>query len=134
VERLQAYATARPADPWPHRVLAKAALAAGDTAGAATHLEVLDRNADNDANFALELARIERGRKNLPQALEHVTKAARINAYDPATRELAAAIAVEAGELGVARMHIEALTHLEPAVDRHRQRLARIDEMIATKP
>ena len=46
---------------------------------------------------------------------------------------LAAAIAVEAGELGVARMHIEALTHLEPAVDRHRQRLARIDEMIAKK-
>ncbi len=133
VERLQAYAAARPADPWPHRVLAKAALAAGDTAGAAAHLEVLDRNADNDANFALELARIDRGRKNLPRALEHVTKAARIKAYDPATRELAAAIAVEAGELAVARMHIEALTHLEPAVDRHRQRLARIDEMIAKK-
>jgi predicted Zn-dependent protease len=132
--RLAAYSAARPADPWPHRVLAKARLADGDQAGAVPHLEALDARADNDANFALELARIERARKNLPRALEHATKAARIMAYDPATREFVAAIAVEAGDLDAARMHIEALVRLEPSVAKHAQRLARIDEMIAKRP
>jgi tetratricopeptide (TPR) repeat protein len=132
--RLAAYSEARPADPWPHRVLAKARLADGDQAAAVPHLEALDARADNDANFALELARIERARKNLPRALEHATKAARIMAYDPATREFVAAIAVEAGDLDAARMHIEALVRLEPSVAKHAQRLARIDEMIAKRP
>ena len=131
--RLRAYAALRPADPWPHRVLAAAAREAGDDAAAVPHLEFLAAAADNDPGFALELARIERARKNLPRALEHATHAARIEAYDPSTREFAAAIAVEAGDLRAARMHIEALTHLEPDVDQHRRRLARIDEMIEAR-
>ena len=134
LERLAAYSALRPIDPWPHRVLAKAALAAGDSAAAVPHLEILDSYSDNDANFAMELARIERVRKNLPLALEHATKAARIRAYDPAAREFVAAIAVEAGDLPTARLHIQALTLLEPNVDRHRQRLAKVDEMIAKLP
>jgi len=134
LERLAAYSALRPIDPWPHRVLAKVALAAGDSAAAVPHLEILDSYSDNDANFAMELARIERARKNLPLALEHATKAARIRAYDPAAREFVAAIAVEAGDLSTARLHIQALTLLEPNVDRHRQRLAKVDEMIAKLP
>ena len=134
LERLAAYSALRPIDPWPHRVLAKAALAAGDPAAAVPHLQVLDSYSDNDANFAMELARIERGRKNLKLALEHATKAARIRAYDPATREFVAAIAVEAGDLQTARLHIQALTLLEPTVARHGQRLAKVDEMIAKLP
>jgi hypothetical protein len=131
--RLRAYAALRPADPWPHRVLAAAAREAGDDAAAVPHLEFLAAATDNDPGFALELARIERARKNLPRALEHATHAARIEAYDPSTREFVAAIAVEAGDLGAARMHVEALTHLEPAVEQHRRRLARIDEMIEAR-
>jgi Flp pilus assembly protein TadD len=134
LERLAAYSALRPIDPWPHRVLAKAALAAGDAAAAVPHLQVLDSYSDNDANFAMELARIERGRKNLKLALEHATKAARIRAYDPAAREFVAAIAVEAGDLQTARLHIQALTLLEPTVARHGQRLAKVDEMIAKLP
>jgi Flp pilus assembly protein TadD len=134
LERLAAYSALRPIDPWPHRVLAKAALAAGDAAAAVPHLQVLDSYSDNDANFAMELARIERGRKNLKLALEHATKAARIRAYDPAAREFVAAIAVEAGDLQTARLHIQALTLLEPTVARHSQRLAKVDEMIAKLP
>lgn len=131
--RLAKYSAIRPADPWPHRVLAKAALDAGDRAAAVPHLEALDEASDNDANFAKELARIERSRKNPKRALEHATRAARIEAYDPATREFAAAIAVEAGDLQAARLHVEALTKLEPSVERHRQRLAKVDEMIARR-
>jgi Flp pilus assembly protein TadD len=115
-------------------VLAKAALAAGDASAAVPHLEVLDSYSDNDASFAMELARIERGRKNLKLALEHATKAARIRAYDPAAREFVAAIAVEAGDLQTARLHIQALTLLEPSVAQHRQRLQKVDEMIAKLP
>ena len=114
-------------------MLAKAALDAGDRAAAVPHLEALDEASDNDANFAKELARIERSRKNPKRALEHATRAARIEAYDPATREFAAAIAVEAGDLQAARLHVEALTKLEPSVERHRQRLAKVDEMIARR-
>ena len=131
--RLAKYSSIRPADPWPHRVLAKAALDAGDRAAAVPHLEALDEASDNDANFAKELARIERSRRNPKRALEHATRAARIEAYDPATREFAAAIAVEAGDLQAARLHVEALTKLEPSVERHRQRLAKVDEMIARR-
>jgi Flp pilus assembly protein TadD len=134
LDRLASYSALRPIDPWPHRVLAKAALASGDAAAAVPHLQVLDSYSDNDANFAMELARIERGRKNLKLALEHATKAARIRAYDPAAREFVAAIAVEAGDLQTARLHIQALTLLEPTVARHSQRLQKVDEMIAKLP
>jgi hypothetical protein len=130
IARLRAYAALRPDDPWPHRVLAKAALGAGDRAGAVADLAYLDARADNDVSFAMELAGIERSRKNFAGALEHASKAGRIKAYDPATREFVAAVAVEAGDLATARMHIEALTMLEPSVERHRLRLARIDELI----
>jgi predicted Zn-dependent protease len=130
-ERLAAYSRLRPADPWPHRVLAAAARAAGDDAKARPHLEFLEAGTDNDAGPSLELARIARAAKNPPKALEHATRAARIEAYDPGTREFAAAVAIEAGDLPSARMHIQALTVLEPDEARHRARLARIDEMIA---
>ena len=40
---------------------------------------------------------------------------------------------VEAGDLGTARMHVEALVRLEPTVAKHAQRLARIDELIAKR-
>lgn len=131
IARLQAYAALRPADPWPHRQLAKVALASGDREAAVPHLRILDAASDHDTGFAMELARIERNRGNARAALQHATKAARIAAYDPATREFAAALAVEAGDLAAARLHIQALVSLEPAVDRHRERLARVDAMIA---
>lgn len=133
-ERLTAYSRLRPADPWPHRVLASAARSAGDDAAAVPHLEFLEAGADNDVGPSLELARIARAAKNPSKALEHVARAARIEAYDPGTREFAAAVAIEAGDLPAARMHIQALTVLEPAEERHRARLARIDEMIAGRP
>ena len=50
--------------------------------------------------------------------------------YDPAIRELAAAIAVEAKRYELARQHIWALTKLEPDEPRHRARLAKLDELM----
>ncbi|MFO0961625.1 MAG: hypothetical protein U0625_01825 [Phycisphaerales bacterium] len=133
IAKLEAYALARPVDPWPHRILAKHFLAAGDGPGAAPHLAFLEARADNDPSYALELARIERARKNLPQAITHAARAVRIAPYDPGTREFAATLAVEAGDLPAARVQVEALALLEPTVARHRQRLDRIDELLRAR-
>jgi hypothetical protein len=53
-----------------------------------------------------------------------------MNPYDAAIRELAAAIAIEAGGLETARLHVWALTRLEPDQPTHALRLARIEELI----
>lgn len=134
LDRLRAYAAARPVDPWPHRELARAALAANDAAGAIPHLEFVDARTDDDPAIALELARLERGRGNRARALEHATRAARIDAYSASTREFAAALAVEAGNLEAARLHVVALGALEPGEERHRKRLERLDAMISARP
>lgn len=129
--RLRDYAAARPVDPWPHRELARAALAAGDAEAAIPHLEFVDARTEDDPSIALELARLERARGRRDRALAHATKAARIDAYSAATREFAAALAVEAGDLEAARLHVVALGALEPAEPRHRARLERLDAMIS---
>jgi hypothetical protein len=53
-----------------------------------------------------------------------------MNPFDATVRELAAAIAVEAGRLDRAEVHIEGLVALEPDRDIHRKRLARIRELL----
>jgi hypothetical protein len=53
-----------------------------------------------------------------------------MNAYDAALRELAAAIAIEAGDLRRAKVHVEALTILEPGAAQHKKRLDRINELL----
>ena len=61
---------------------------------------------------------------------EAAERAARMNAYDPATRELAASCSIEAGRLEDARRHIAALAVLEPRQPRHAKRLEAIDRLI----
>ena len=59
-------------------------------------------------------------------------RSARMNAYDPATRELAAACSIEAGRLDDAHRHIEALVVLEPHEPRHAARLAAVERLRST--
>ncbi len=127
---LQAYQAARPVDPAPHRMLARAALASPNPAAAIPHLEVLDRLEERTNAFAIELARLRRAAGDSSAALEHITKAVRIDPYDASLRELAAAIAVEAGRLRDAREHVLALTLLEPDRPQHRRRLERVEAML----
>ena len=130
---LERYSASRPLDPWPHQKLAVRALAKGDSAAARPHLAFLDARADADTSFALEVARIDRALKNPKAALIAAERATRIDPYSAATRELAGACAIEAGELDAARTHIYALTLIEPSRDQHRKRLERIDALIAAK-
>lgn len=127
---LEAYQAARPVDPMPHRMLARAALAGRDPAAAIPHLEALDRREERSNAFAIELAKLRRALGDPSTALENITKAVRIDPYNASLRELAAAIAIEAGRLLEARRHIRALTKLEPDRSQHRLRLERIESMI----
>jgi tetratricopeptide (TPR) repeat protein len=131
---LDAYAKARPVDPYPHRVYARGNLNSGDQQAAITHLKALDLLEEQDPSYALELARLYRLQNNLTGARASVEKAARINPFDAATREFAATLAIEDGDLQRARLHLAALTKLEPDQTRHALRLEKLDAMIAAQP
>ncbi|MFZ9691747.1 MAG: tetratricopeptide repeat protein [Phycisphaerales bacterium] len=120
---LERYAVARPVDPYPHRVLARAYIARGDALAAIPHLAALDGTQRDDNAYAAELARLHRQAGDTSAALESVMKAVRIDPYDASLRELAAAIAIEASDLALCRLHLEALVLLEPDRPQHRKRL-----------
>ena len=138
---LERYAVLRPVDPLPHRVWSKLAamnkteaeteLDANASAVALGHLRALDVRADKDNIFALAIARNRRAAGDLAAASTAAERAVRMNPYDASVRELAAAIAFEAGRLDRTETHIEALTVLEPERMLHVQRLARIRELRA---
>lgn len=130
---LDLYRQARPVDPWPDQLLAAAARSAGDFRAALPHLRRLDAQEERDPAYALEIARLEREAGRTSEALEAVEKAARIDGYDPATRELAAAIAIEADELATAMRHLRALRLLEPEVQRHVERIERLQRLMDAK-
>ena len=130
---LDAYAKARPVDPYPHRVYARGNLNSGDQQAAITHLKALDLLEEQDPSYALELARLYRLQNNVTEARASVEKATRINPFDAATREFAATLAIEDGDLQRARLHLAALAKLEPDQKRHALRLGKLDAMIAAQ-
>jgi hypothetical protein len=135
---LERYAALRPVDPFPHRVWASLAtkegdLAAGGDARALGHLRELDLRADKDNIYALAIARNRRAAGDGAAAMAAAERAVRMNPFDASVRELAAAIAVEAGRLPSARVHIKALTALEPDREIHRRRLERVDELLGAE-
>jgi tetratricopeptide (TPR) repeat protein len=130
---LHRYMQLRPVDPFPHKKLAAIWLASDTPQRAIEHLEALDLIEEHSPVLALELARRYREQGDLPRALEKATRAVQINPYVAANRELAAAIAVQAGELDAARQHIVALTLIEPDRPQHARRLEAIDKMIAAR-
>jgi len=130
---LASYQVARPVDPFPHRLLARAARAEGNEAAAIPHLEALDRLEERNNSYAIELARLKRAAGDATAALAHATKAVRIDPYSASLRELAAALAIESGRLTEAREHIRALTLIEPDRPQHAARLERIEAMLGSR-
>jgi tetratricopeptide (TPR) repeat protein len=127
---LARYAAARPVDPYPHRILARHLLDGDDPVRAIPHLVELDLRSVKDPSFALEIARLGRVAGDREIAFQASERAARMNPYDPATRELAAACAIEAGRLDDARRHIHSLTILEPDEPRHLKRLQAVERLM----
>ena len=130
LELIERYTEARPVDPFPHRVLARQALDGDDPTRAIPHLMELDARSVNDPSYSYEIARLSRTARDRSTAHAAAERAARMNAYDPATRELAAACAIEAEDLDAARRHIRALRILEPSQDRHRRRLEAVEKLL----
>ena len=130
IDRLQAYAQARPVDPFPHKKLAQIWRNSETPQRAITHLEQLDAREQKSPVFAYELARLYRSIGDIDMAMEKANRAVQISPYDADYREQAAALAIEAGRLVLARTHIRAMTLLEPGQTRHRKRLEAIDRLI----
>jgi hypothetical protein len=141
---LERHARARPMDPTAHRLLAQLYLnesKASDLEGvgrnainAIPHLQYLDLREQHSTAYAAELARLfarvadEREaeldkRSAWDDALASAKRATQLSPYDATVRELAATIALRAGELAIAQRHIEALVLLEPTREVHKQRL-----------
>ena len=131
VGALMTYAAARPVDDWPHRLLARHALSLeGDERFAAIeHLEFLDDREQSSIAFAATLARLhaERGQHDAAEA--KAERATRIAPFDADTRELAARVALVAGDVERAKRHIEALAFLEPDREIHQRRLEAVDRL-----
>jgi cellulose synthase operon protein C len=133
LELIRRYMAARPVDPYPHRLLAKIELASDQPERAIPHLVELDVREENNNAYAIELARLYRQAGDRGKASESVERTVRMDPYDAALRELAAAIAVEMGDLELARRHIVALTKLEPNQPQHEARLKKLEELLGGK-
>jgi tetratricopeptide (TPR) repeat protein len=130
IPMLERLAALRPVDAFAHRKLAQIYLASQDRARAIPHLEALDVREEKTPVYARELATLYREAGDIDAAMSKVARAVSIDPYDASHRELAAAIAVEAKRLDLARLHVKALTLLEPDRPQHQKRLDRLDAMI----
>ncbi len=126
---LEQYAAARPVDPYPHKRLA-AIYKDDEPDKAIEHLEALDIREQKTPVYALALSQMYRAQGDYDRAVAKATRALQINPYHAQNRELAAAIAIEAGQLEIARSHLHALTLIEPDRPQHERRLEAIDRMI----
>ena len=123
VPLLERYAAARPVDPMPHRLLAQLYLAEGRGADAIPHLEYLDVREQYSPTYAVELSKRYAAVSDWDKAWAKAIRATRIAPYNPAHRELAAAVAIKRNDLASAEREIVALTELEPDQPKHKQRL-----------
>jgi tetratricopeptide (TPR) repeat protein len=133
MDLLDRYSKARPVDPFPHKQLARIWLDSPTPELAIPHLEALDAREQKTPVFAFELARQYRSLGDTDRALAKVTRACMIDPYDADWRELASAIAFEAGRLELTRAHILAMTLIEPDRPHHQKRLEAIDRLIAER-
>lgn len=139
VPLIERYASARPVDPKPHRLMAQMLLASEDAQErfrAIEHLEYLDAREQKTTAYATELARLyfaRAGEGDLERARVKAERATQIAPYVAPPRELAAAIAIKARDFDSAERHIVALTRLEPDREIHAQRLEALRRMRATE-
>ena len=131
------YAKARPVDPRPHTLMVKlltspaaASLSEEERAERiAPHLEYLDAREQHAPGLAADLARRYETLGNAGKAVEKAARATRVAPYDANLRELAATVALRAGDRAEAERHILALTILEPDREVHKKRLEALRAM-----
>ncbi len=124
------YATARPVDPWPSKVLAKLALENGAAHEAIGPLERLDRLELKVANWSTQLSSLHRADQDYNAAAAAIGRAIRREPYSAHLRETAAAIDLQRRQTESALYHVQALAMLEPQRAIHHVRLAALYERI----
>ena len=130
LETIKRYRELRPVDPWADRQLARLALQAGQAETAIASLRTLDRLEGDAPEYAVELARVYRSRKDFETALHFAERALLREPYNATYRETAAALCLQHGDLERAAFHVESLEILEPDRSMHPKRLAVIYERL----
>jgi tetratricopeptide (TPR) repeat protein len=123
---VQRYADARPIDPWADCALAKLGVRFDQHAIAIRALEQLDQTEQQTGQWSKQLATIYQEQQRFDHALRAIHRALHREPYDATYRELAATIAMQAGDLVAALRHLVAMTVLEPDRPIHHVRHAAI--------
>lgn len=129
VPLLERFAKARPVDSLPHKLLARYYLdesGGADARAAIPHLEFLDVREQHSASYAMELARSYAAVGDWTNAWAKALRATRVDPFNPATRELAATVALKRSDLPAAEHQVVVLTKLEPDREIHQKRLEAI--------
>lgn len=121
---LEKYASVRPVDPWADQQLAILDAEDGRYEEAAAHLEELDRLDQSEGSHAQNLIKIYRLLKQPDNARHAAERALARQPYDPASRETAATLSLQAGKGEQALHHLNVLTIVEPGRSQHYVRLA----------
>lgn len=131
---MERYARVRPVDDKPHRLLALMYRSSAERERqlrAIPHLEFMDERELSSDVYAVELAKLYRLAGDRERAWAKAVRAVRVAPFKASSRELAATIALERGDLASARELVLALTVLEPERSIHAQRLEAIDRRIS---
>ncbi len=128
---LEAYAQARPVDPWPLRERARIAIDAGEPQSALDAIATLDRQEGMSPDFAKALVSLHRQAGRLDDAARAADRALHRDPFNATLRELAAAVELQRGDKQRALRHVEALTVLEPDRPIHTQRLEALRKALA---
>lgn len=135
VPLLEAYAAARPVDPFPHKLLTTWFLSGGGqddpsaTERVIAHLEFLDAREQYTPAYASELANRYGVLGQWDRSWAKALRAVRIAPYDARTRETAATVAILRKDHDAAQWQLEALKALEPDRDVHIQRLEALQKL-----
>jgi len=120
---LNIYAELVPVDPWPHFGLVTIARKNNDLGSALDSLIMIEQYEQTHGRWALALAEHFRVQGDFAKALDYATLALNREPYQPRYRELAAAIALQLGDLETALFHLEAMPLLEPEAEIHQRRI-----------
>ncbi len=131
LEALEAYAAARPVDPWPHEARFELAEASGDLDAAIRALRHLAQHDNTHGQLAANLSERLRAQGDAREALEYAELAVRRRPYHAPYRELAATLALQVGDTDAALHHLLANPDLEPLVAVHPTRLAALYQRLA---
>ena len=129
-EAVEAYAAAVPVDPWIYEARLRIAGHRDDLEGATAALEELDLRAADSGRFAAKLAELSREAGRYEDGLAYAERALEREPYNGTYRELAATLALQAGEMDRAVFHLESIALLEPDRPVHQLRLAAIYDKV----